>query len=38
MALSDAIDKYGMDRIEDVMKEQDGIKAQRLILDMFSNI
>lgn len=38
MALSDAIDRYGMDRIEDVMKEQDGIKAQRLILDMFSNI
>lgn len=36
MALSDAIDKYGMDRIEDVMKGQDGIKAQKLVLDMFS--
>ena len=35
-ALSNAIDSYGMDRIEEVIKEQDGIKAQKLVLDMFS--
>lgn len=32
--LSDIIDQYGMDRIEKVIKERDGIKSQSLILDM----
>lgn len=32
--LSDAIDQYGMDQVEKVIKQQDGVQSQKLVLDM----